>query len=472
MSVNGLALDSESVGNQSEMKYRAYTLGNYRRIQQISCLTAEQIEAIEVVGRVLPFKTNNYVVDELIDWKNIPNDPMFILNFPQKEMLLPPHYEMMKRAVENGQKSEIDRVAHAIRLQLNPHPAGQVEHNVPKLRNGKRINGLQHKYRDTCLVFPNRGQTCHAYCSFCFRWPQFVGMDELKFAVKEAEEFVRYLSEHPEITDVLFTGGDPMIMKSRVFAPYISAILDGKLDHIRNIRIGSKALGYWPYRFTTDNDATEMLAIFDQIVSSGRHLSFMAHFNHPIELSSNAVKEAIRNIRRTGAQIRTQSPLLRNINDEPRLWSKMWKEQVALGCIPYYMFVARDTGAQHYFSLPLVSAQRIFSDAYRAVSGLCRTVRGPSMSCTPGKLHLVGVANIGEQKAMVLRFIRARDSEWVHKPFLAKYSEQAIWIDDLEPLEGKTFFFEKELSKILASEKRGAIETPLLEPEPVATEYS
>ncbi len=82
----------------------------------------------------------------------------------------------------------------------------------------------------------------------------------------------------------------------------------------------------------------------------------MAHFSHAREVAHPRVQQAIARIRDTGAEIRTQSPLLSHINDDPAVWAEMWREQVKVGCIPYYMFVVRDTGAQHYFGVPLVRA--------------------------------------------------------------------------------------------------------------------
>ena len=114
-----------------------------------------------------------------------------------------------------------------------------------------------------------------------------------------------------------------------------------------------QTLSYWPYRFITDKDADDMLRLFEKVKKAGKHLAFQAHFNHPVELSTNAVKKAIQRIQNTGAQIRTQSPLLRHINDDPVVWADMWKEQVRLGLIPYYMFVARDTGSKSFFDVPL-----------------------------------------------------------------------------------------------------------------------
>jgi len=439
--------EQNSIWSETESpSIKTYTLPNLRSLPQIQKMSEEEQFQMEVVGNVLPFKTNNYVVEQLIDWNNIPNDPMFVLTFPQKEMLSPHHYEEMASVLKKGEsKKQIQEAANKIRLQLNPHPAGQMELNVPTLNDGTKLYGMQHKYKETCLFFPSQSQTCHAYCTFCFRWPQFVGMDELKFAMKEGEQLVQYLLEHPEISDVLFTGGDPMIMKAKIFAKYIDTLLDADIPNLKTIRIGTKALSYWPYKFLTDNDAEETLEIFEKVANKGLHLAIMAHFNHDVELTTGSVKAAIKQVRKTGAQIRTQSPLLAHINDDANMWAEMWKKQVQLGCIPYYMFVVRDTGAQHYFGVPLVKAQEIFRIAYRKVSGLARTVRGPSMSATPGKVHVLGVSEINGKKVIVLQFLQGRNPDWVGRPFFAKYDEKAIWLDDLKPAFDDEFFFEQEL---------------------------
>ena len=380
------------------------------------------------------------MVEKLINWDNVPDDPLFILNFPQKEMLKQEHFNMIARAYRSGDKKRLQSLIKEIRYTLNPHPAGQLEYNIPSFR-GQRLNGIQHKYRETVLFFAKRAQTCHAYCTFCFRWPQFIGDSELKIGRNDIGVLIDYLREHPEVTDLLFTGGDPMVMKASLFAEYIDAIIDADLPNIKNIRIGSRVLTYWPYRFLTDEDSTLLLETFQKIVNSGMHLAFMAHFNHPRELDTNEVVEAIEKIKETGAEIRTQSPILRNINDDPDLWAEMWERQVQLGCIPYYMFLVRDTGAQHYFGVPLVEAYNIFRDAYRQVSGLARTVRGPVMSTTPGKIQVLGVSYVHGEPVINLIMLQGRDPDWVLKPFYAQYDENAYWIDDLIPAFGKELFF-------------------------------
>jgi KamA family protein len=433
---------------QENPKYKAYSLNNFRDIAQMSAVSEAIKFDIEVVGHVLPFKTNNFVVDHLIAWENVPDDPLFVLTFPQRDMLQPAHYAEMAEMIRAGRSNaEIKLAANAIRMQLNPHPAGQVSHNIPLLE-GDQLDGMQHKYRETVLFFPSQGQTCHAYCSFCFRWPQFVGLADLKFASREVDRLIAYLQANPQVTDVLFTGGDPLIMSARNLAQYIEPLLEADLPNLRRIRIGSKALSFWPYRFLTDDDSDDLLALFRKVSESGKHLAFMAHFNHPRELAPEPVSQAILRIRQTGAVIRTQSPLLRHINDDPALWIEMWNRQVDLGCIPYYMFIARDTGAQHYFSVPLVRAWEVFREAYQRVGGLCRTVRGPSMSANPGKVQVLGVSEVNGEKVIQLRFIQGRNPDWVHRPFLASYDENATWLSELKPAFGeKHFFFQEELEQ-------------------------
>ena len=427
-----------------ENRYRPYTLHNYKELPQISNLSQKDIEAIEVVGRVLPFRANSYVVEQLIDWNNIPNDPMFTLTFPRKEMLSPSHYNQVLKMLDMDMRDPIylDKI-NKIRLKLNPNPAGQ-EENIPEM-SGSKLHGMQHKYRETVLFFPSQGQTCHAYCTFCFRWPQFSGMSEHKFAMKEADLLHKYLRRNKKVTDVLFTGGDPLTATSTILSNYIEPLLSEEYSHIDTIRIGSKSLSYWPYRFLTDKDADSLLELFEKVTKAGKNLAFQAHFNHPKELSTDAVKQAIERIQNTGAQIRTQSPLLKKINDHPNIWAEMWRKQVDLGCIPYYMFVARDTGSKAFFEVPLERTWNIFRKAYSRVSGIARTVRGPSMSAHPGKVQIIGITEVKGEKVFVLEFIQCRNPNLVRIPFFAKYDAKATWLDQLEPAFGESeFFYEKD----------------------------
>jgi L-lysine 2,3-aminomutase len=424
-------------------RFRAYGRRHLDHLAELQNISSEQMVALKAVSAVFPFRVNEYVLRELIDWDDIPNDPIFQLVFPQVGMLARADFLRLQDMVVSGDEDDdFARLVHDIRLRMNPNPGGQKVLNVPTV-NGERVLGCQHKYRETVLFFPVQGQTCHAYCTYCFRWPQFVGDKDLRFAARNSDALVQYLSEHDEVTDVLITGGDPMVMSTALLRRTIEPLLDPALEHVRTIRIGSKALTFWPHRFVSDPDADDLMRLFEDVRASGRQLAFMAHFSHPRELGTTAAAVAIRRIRETGAVIRCQAPLIRHVNDDAAVWAEMWRRQVSLGAIPYYQFVERDTGPKQYFQVPLARGLRIFSQAYSEVSGLARTVRGPSMSTTPGKILVDGVTTIDGEKVFVLKMVQGRDPEWSNRVFFAAFDSQATWIDELRPAFGEDrFFFE------------------------------
>ena len=425
-------------------RFRAYTAKHLDELTARAGLSHEDRLAVRAVGAVLPFRTNSYVVEDLIDWAAAPDDPIYRLVFPQADMLPADDVRGIADLLACGASDvDISTAAHEVRMRLNPHPAGQLALNIPDLGD-EPLPGVQHKYPETVLIFPKQGQTCHAYCTYCFRWAQFVDEPELKMATADISRVMDYLRQHREVTSVLVTGGDPMIMGAPVLRRYLEPLLEPGLEHIESVRIGSKALAYWPQRFVSDPDADETLRLFERVIASGRALAFMAHFSHPRELEPPLVAEAVRRIRATGAVIRTQAPLIRTINDDPATWGAMWRAQVRMGMVPYYMFVERDTGPQDYFAVSLTRAYGIYSAAYRQVSGLCRTVRGPSMSATPGKVCVDGITEIAGQKVFVLHMIQARDPDLVGKPFFARYDPDAAWLSDLEPAFAARFPFEPD----------------------------
>lgn len=433
----------------TDKRYKAYNIRNVHTIEQFKKLPPDILTAIRVVSKVLPFRASNYVIDELIDWDNIPDDPIFQLVFPQPGMLAAEDFQKIEKMMsEDPDNKEIDVVVKEIQDRMNPHPAGQLEMNIPA-EDGKIYSGMQHKYGETVLFFPSQGQSCHAYCTYCFRWAQFVGHDDIKFATRDIDALIEYVEAHPEVTDVLITGGDPLIMSTKVIRRYVEPLMKQRPGNLSSIRFGTKVPAYWPYRFLSDHDADDLMELFDEIVESGLHLAVMTHFSHYRELETDAVKKALKRINATGAIVRCQAPLIRHINDDPEIWAKMWKNQVACGAIPYYMFVERDTGPKEYFSVGLARAYEIFTEAYKQVSGLSRTVRGPSMSANPGKVLISGVTELFGEKVFALKFIQGRDPEWVNKIFYAKYDEEACWLTDLKPAFGeKEFFFEKRLNQI------------------------
>ncbi|MBK1690808.1 KamA family radical SAM protein [Ectothiorhodospira mobilis] len=431
--------------------FKVFTERNLDRIPALERLSEERRFEMKVVSSVLPFRVNEYIIEELIDWDQVPDDPLYQLTFPQRDMLSPDAFERMADLHRRGApREQITALARQLREELNPHPAGQVAMNRPRL-DDEPLEGLQHKYRETVLFFPSQGQTCHAYCTFCFRWPQFVGDKDLRIASTQADRLQAYLESQPQVSDLLLTGGDPMVMKTKHLLQYLEPLMEPRFEHVQNIRIGTKALTFWPQRFVNDADADELLQLLERLVRAGKHVALMAHYNHWREMDTPMAREAIRRLRDTGAEIRSQGPLLAHINDDPEVWARMWQTQVRLGIVPYYLFVERDTGARRYFEVPLARAWEIYRGAMTRVSGLGRTARGPSMSAGPGKVEIQGVTEIHGEKVFVLRFIQGRNPDWAQRPFFARYDEQATWLEQLRPAFGEDrFFFEDEYAAMQA----------------------
>ncbi len=126
-------------------KFKPYTRQSIVTARQWEWLTPELQEAVQVVSHVLPFRTNAYVMEELIDWKRVPDDPIYRLTFPHRDMLPAQEYEQLRELVlYKKDDAAIARLVHDIRMRMNPHPAGQMTHNVPRV-NDAPLKGLQHK---------------------------------------------------------------------------------------------------------------------------------------------------------------------------------------------------------------------------------------------------------------------------------------------------------------------------------------
>ncbi|MFI8215902.1 KamA family radical SAM protein [Streptomyces sp. NPDC085932] len=410
-------------------RFRAFGPRQIDDIARRYGLSPQIRDGIALLAHVLPFRVNEYVLDQLIDWTDPAQDPLFRLVFPQRGMLPEDDERSLESLVRSGAgKREMAAEVARIRAGLNPHPSGQREYNVP-VHEGERLAGLQHKYRETVLYFPTQGQSCHSFCTYCFRWAQFVGDPSLRFAAPGPDRLVRYLHDHPEVSDVLVTGGDPMVMSTERLAGHLEPLLG--VESVHTLRIGTKSLAYWPQRFVSDADADSLLRLFERIAAAGKQVAVMAHFTHPRELHTARVTEAVRRIRATGAVVYCQAPMVAHINDDADTWAAMWRSELALGAVPYYMFVERDTGPYDYFKVPLARAMEIFHTAYRTLPGLARTVRGPVMSTTPGKVVVDGVETLGKDRFFQLRLAQARNPALVGRPFRAHFDPSATWLSDL-----------------------------------------
>ena len=423
-----------TVGRTAGSRFQALGPNRLDEIAAKFGIDSDLRESVRLFSLVLPFRVNEYVLSELIDWSAPDADPIFHLFFPQPGMLSADDERTLAAARDGGDPGHLARVIARIRAGMNPHPEHQLDFNVPHDDQGP-LPGVQHKYEQTLLYFPSAGQTGHAYCTYCFRWAQFVGEPELRFAAADPERAVGYLRRHPEITDVLITGGDPMVMSAERLRRHLEPFL--AVESVQTLRIGTKSVASWPHRFVSDHDADATLRLFEDVVAADRTLAVMAHLSHPVELEPAVARTALARIRATGAVVYGQAPMIGRVNDDAAAWSRLWRAELRAGAVPYYMFVARDTGPRDYFKVPLDRAAGLFRDAYSTLPGLARTVRGPVMSTTCGKIVVDGVVTEPDgTRFFELRYLQARDPALVGRPFRALHRADAAWIDDLELAPG------------------------------------
>ena len=413
------------------MIFKSFNNKTFKNTPYYDRLPEAEREVFDILSTVFHFKANNYVLEHLINWDEVPEDPIYQLIFPRKEMLSAFDFEHLKQLFQLGMDAKTrNSFVQAVRKKMHP----EVKHadtGYPEM-DGKIITGAYRNFPTILNLFPDpMVKTCHAYCSYCFRWVAFDNVEaQKKTAYRDPYDPIPYLKANPEITDVLFTGADPLVLTASKIKEYIDPVLE--IESVQVIRFNSKALAWWPYRFTTDKDAKPLLELFEYIQSKGKHLNFCAHFTHARELENDVVKEAIQRIRQTGAVIRCQGPLVKGINDTPEDLIALWKHQIANGLVPYYLFVEADHNPESCFRVPLAEALRVFQEAQKETSGLARTVRGPVFMNDLNRVLLDGVTELNGEKYFVLKSLQSPpETDGEGKIKLIPYDEHTKSAGDL-----------------------------------------
>jgi len=277
------------------------------------------------------------------------------------------------------------------------------------------VPGLEHKYEDTALLLVNN--VCAAYCRFCFRKRLFMnGNDEV---VRDITGGLAYLREHPEVSNVLLTGGDPLLISTDRLAGILRSL--AMIPHVRIIRIGTKMMAFNPARIL--NDPT-LPSLIEECVASGQMIFIMAHYNHTAELTADSVA-ALRALARAGATIVNQTPLIRGVNDSPAALADLFNELTYRGVCPYYVFQCRPTAGNKPYSLPVEEAFTIFRAAQERCSGLARTARFVMSHCS-GKIEVLAAS----QGSIYMRYHRAADAADAGRVMVFSSNPSAHWFDD------------------------------------------
>jgi len=320
----------------------------------------------------------------LIDWED-PEDPIKKIIFPSVE--------------------ELD-------VSGSYDTSGEKENTV--------LTGLQHKYRETALLLvTNR---CAGYCRHCFR-KRLVGIPTNE-TLKLFDAAVEYIKEHPEITNVLISGGDPLVLPTDVIEYFLSEL--SKIPHLKFIRFGSRVPVFYPMRIYEDK---KLLEVFSKYSTPERRVYLVTHFNHPKEVTKEA-RRAVDSLIRAGVPVSNQAVLLRGVNDDPEILATLMKEITSAGVIPYYVFQCRPVKrVKTHFQVPLKEAYEIVEKAKQKLDGHAKRFKF-IMSHRTGKIEIVGI--IGNE--IYLKYHQCKEPEKVGKLFKMLLTPNAGWLDDLKPV--------------------------------------
>lgn len=351
-------------------------------LDRLEGLVPSERAGLEEVTRKFAFRTNEYYAS-LIDWDD-PEDPI-------RKIVVPDVRELEDWGALDASSEKTYTVAP----------------------------GVQHKYPQTALFLAV--DVCGSFCRFCFRKRLFMnGADEV---VRDYSQGIEYIRNHPEITNVLITGGDPLILATNRLESLIGSLRS--IDHVGIIRIGSKMVAFNPYRILNDPSLLEMIRKYS---TKEKRIYLMAHFNHPRELSAKAL-EALDLLRDAGAIIVNQTPLLRGINSDPEVLTELFRKLSFIGVPPYYVFQCRPTLGNRLFELPLEEAYEIFEQAKAGCSGLAKRARFV-MSHATGKIEVVGKT----AEAVYFKYHQAADPSDMGRFMAFRSNPSAYWFDDYEEL--------------------------------------
>jgi lysine 2,3-aminomutase len=195
------------------------------------------------------------------------------------------------------------------------------------------VPNITHRYPDRALFLVS--PVCASYCRFCTRRRK-VG-DPSKIPMAQLESAFRYLEEHPEIRDVIMSGGDPLLLSDRRIEDICKRLRS--IKHLEVLRIGSRIPCHLPERITPE---------LCSILKKYHPLYINTHFNHPDELTPAAVT-ALGMLADAGIPLGCQTVLLKGVNDDPDVMKTLMQKLLAARVRPYYIYMCDQVaGAEHF----------------------------------------------------------------------------------------------------------------------------
>lgn len=340
------------------------------------------------------------------------------------------------------------------------------------------VPGMLHKYE---LVLLYVVRACSSWCRYCYRSDFLTGKTEKD--IGSIQEITSYIKSHNEkcfktnkvedeitdqmmpITEALLSGGDPMVLSNKNLFDYMHGLAS---SGVKMIRIGTKELAFFPYRF--DINFFKMLDLFHELHPKAS-VAFMVHFSHPDEILERdketgeyilesdgwykrieVTEKAINNLRgRHYVTLENQTPIIDGVNDDPKALQLMQKELKRLGINNHYYFQCREIEGHKAFAVPLEKAWDVHRKSQVGLSGIEKSRF--AMSTEYGKLEVVGVVekpdfsalgvNLPKEATKILNILlgdgiiimkihRTPHSKSQGEIVVARRNPEALWITGYE----------------------------------------
>lgn len=347
-------------------------------IEQVPMLSKEDKEVIKPITEQFIFRANDYYL-QLINWED-PHDPI-------RKIIIPSKGELYEYGCWDASDEETNYV----------------------------VAGCQHKYSTTALLVVS--EVCGAYCRFCFRKRFFNNeVDEVYINPKQGLDYIR---QHPEINNVLLTGGDSLMLSTKRLQSIIQQLRE--IEHVKIIRLGSKLPVFNPMRIFEDEELLDTIRTYS---TPEKRIYVMAHVNHPRELTQEA-RKAFEALINAGAIVVNQTPVLKGINDDPDILADLLDKLSWIGVNPYYFFINRPVAGNYDFVVSLEKAYSIVEQAKAKTSGLGKRVR-LVMSHSSGKIEILAI----EAGKAFLKYHQSKEGEY-GKVMILDCPKNAAWFDDL-----------------------------------------
>lgn len=357
------------------------------QLREYRPLSAEEERRMDNLLAKYPMRVTRYYLS-LVDWEHYEEDPIYRLCVPTIS--------------ENDLSGSFDTSGEGINT---------------------RLPGLQHKYRETVLVLTTH--ECAMYCRHCFR-KRLVGLDGQKETATDPQAAADYIASHPEVNNVLLSGGDSLLLSNDAIEHYLELL--APIPHLDFIRFGTRTPVTFPARITEDTELISILRKYNR----HKQIFVITHFNHPNEITEQS-KKAVRLMREAGVVVRNQTVLLRGINDDPQILADLLRQLVSIGAVPYYIFQCRPvTGVGTQFQVPLLEGWSIVESARGKVDGQAKSFRF-AMSHVTGKIELIGPVPESEKQSsqtrMIFKYNQAKDPMDRGRIFIRELGAGQAWLD-------------------------------------------